>query len=100
MRVVMDVVSGGPCVRRNGVRNCVGAAEPDALARLGPIPRLRVGLRKKRPHGNAPVSDLSPQTTSTSPPSELAANRLGGELCERKSHRPRHLRFRNKLAAK
>jgi hypothetical protein len=31
---------------------------------------------------------------------ELAANRLGGELCERKSHSQRDLRFRTKLAAK
>jgi hypothetical protein len=45
-------------------------------------------------------ADRAPQTTSTSPPSELAANRLGGELYERKSHCPQDLRLRNKLAAK
>jgi len=44
--------------------------------------------------------DLAPPITSTSPPSELAANPLGGELNERKSIQVRDLRLRKKLTAK
>jgi len=45
-------------------------------------------------------ADRAPSTTSTSLPTELAANPLGGELFERKSRQAVDLRFGKKLAAK
>jgi hypothetical protein len=45
-------------------------------------------------------AERAPPTTSTSPPSELAANPLGGELFERKSRQAKDLMFGKKLAAK
>ena len=45
-------------------------------------------------------ADRAPSTTSSSPPTELAANPLGGELFERKSRQATDLMFGQKLAAK
>ena len=45
-------------------------------------------------------ADRACPTTSTSPPSELAANPLCGELFELKSHQAMDLRVVKKLAAK